>query len=123
MKECVEIVHLVTSAHKRCYNAAFSLLIVLWRNSRFYTISVYLCLKCVFHHPQEDVFKGLRVVWVFVYDDRRTWWNCAFSDYFCVKNAFFIFNQRLCSLRGYKGPDFFSFILMSDEGRNSFCCK
>ena len=63
--------HLLTNAPKRCYNAAFSLLIVLRRNFSFYTVLVYLCLKCIFLHPQDDVFKGLRVVCVFVHDDRR----------------------------------------------------
>ena len=72
MKIQVGFVHLVTSAHKRCCNAAFSLLVV-----------------------------------IFVREDRSTWWNCAFSDLFCVQNAFFIFNQRLGSLRSYKGPVFY----------------
>ena len=48
MKIQVEIVHLVTSAHKRCYYAAFSLLIVLSKTAAFYAILECSMQKYVF---------------------------------------------------------------------------
>ena len=48
MKKYVDIVNLVTSAHKRCYNAAFSLLIVhvLSKLPLLYHFGVLECKVC-----------------------------------------------------------------------------
>ena len=63
MKIHVGIVHLVTSAQKCCHEAALGL-VVLSKTTAFRNILKCLHAKCVFLHPQLNVFKRLRVVGV-----------------------------------------------------------